>query len=312
LTLSKSVYLCARSFGLVLKLAGVFCLSGCVSAVAFSQTPALTECTRALYRGDYASAEQLASTNLKKSPSNVLLLVVLGRAQLAQGKLLPAFQVFRKALALAPKNPDALYFLSFTARALSQQKYQNLLSTHPDSSQVHELLAEAAVQSENPAAAEDEFRKALAGDPRSVEAATGMAELKRSQSKFDEAITYYTQAAQLAPLSYDAAYGLGACYTYKQDYSQAVTWLKKAVRLAPDSAAAHFALGNVLFRSDQLEAAIPELKTSLQLEARMRQAYFLLGRAYARLGRKDESDAAFRKLEELDRAAVPAAEADQP
>jgi Flp pilus assembly protein TadD len=310
LILSKSVYLCARSFGLVLKLARVFCLSGCVSAVAFSQTPTLTECTRALYRGDYARAEQLASTNLKKSPSDVLLLVVLGRAQLAQGKLLPAFQVFRKALALTPKNPDAIYFLSFAARALSQQEYQNLLSTHPDSSQ--ELLAEAAVQSENPAAAEDEFRKALAGDPRSVEAATGMAELKRSQSKFDEAITYYTQAAQLAPLSYDAAYGLGACYTYKQDYSQAVTWLKKAVRLAPDSAAAHFALGNALFRSDQVEAAIPELKTSLQLEARMRQAYFLLGRAYARLGRKDESDAAFRKLEELDRAAVHAAEADQP
>lgn len=308
MTLDKSAYFCGR----LAKLARVFCFAGGVSAVAFSQTPAVSECSRAFYQGDYARSEQLASAYLKKSPLDVRLIVVLGRAQLAQGKLLPAFEQFRKALTLAPKDVDALYFMSFAARALSQQEYQKLLSTHPESSQVHELLAEAAVQGGNPAVAEEEFKKALQADPRSVEAATGLAELKRSQSQFDEAITYYTQAIRFAPLSYDAAYGLGACYTYKQDYGQAVAWLNKAVRLAPDSAAAHFALGNALFKTDQLQAAIPELKASLRLEPRMRQAYFLLGRAYTRLGQKADADAAFRKLEELDRAAVPGSQATQP
>jgi Flp pilus assembly protein TadD len=31
----------------------------------------------------------------------------------------------------------------------------------------------------------------------------------------------------------------------------------------------------------------------------MKQAYFLLGRAYAKLGRKQEADAAFQKLDQL-------------
>jgi len=37
----------------------------------------------------------------------------------------------------------------------------------------------------------------LKANPRSIDAATELAELKRSQSKFDEAIDYYTQAAQI-------------------------------------------------------------------------------------------------------------------
>jgi tetratricopeptide (TPR) repeat protein len=169
----------------------------------------------------------------------------------------------------------------------------------PDSSRVHQLLAESALESQDPAQAEAEFRKALDANPRSTEVATEFAELKRSQSKFDEAITYYSQAVQLQPDSYVAVYGLGACYTYKQDYKQAVEWLRKAVALAPDSAAGHFALGNALFQSGSLEPAIPELKTSLRLEPGMKQAYFLLGRAYTKLGRKDEAAAAFKKLDEL-------------
>jgi tetratricopeptide (TPR) repeat protein len=306
------VYECNRSFVVVAKLASIFCLTACVSAVAFSQTAALSECTRALHQGDYGRAERLATAYLEKNPLDVRMLIALGRAQLAQGELLAAFKQFRKALVRSPKDVDALYYMSFAARALSQQEYQKLLRVHPESSQVHELLAEAAVRNDNPAVAEDEFKKALQADPRFVEAVVDLAELKRSQSKFEEAITYYTQAAGLAPLSYDVAYGLGACYTYQHDYGQAVTWLNKAIRLVPDSAAAHFALGNALLQSDQLEAAIPELKGSLRLEPNMRQAYFLLGRAYTRLGRKAEADAAFRKLEELDRAAVPATQTTQP
>ena len=66
-------------------------------------------------------------------------------------------------------------------------------------------------------------------------------------------------------------------------------------RSAPDSSAGRFALGSALFQSGQFEAAIPELKVSLQLEPRLKQAYFLLGRAYSKLGRKDEANAALSR-----------------
>jgi|SRR5436190_306269 len=264
-----------------------------------AQATVLNECTRALYREDYIQVEQLAQKHLRKNPSDVSVRVILARAELAEGKFRPAFEDLRKALASDRHNVDALYYLSFAARAMSQQEYQRLFAMAPDSSRVHQLLAESALESQNPAQAEAEFRKALDANPRSAEVATELAELKRSQSQFDEAIAYYLQALRSDATNYDAVYGLGACYTYKQDYKQAVEWLRKAAARAPDSAAGHFALGNALFQSGSLEPAIPELKTSLRLEPGMKQAYFLLGRAYTKLGRKEEAAAAFKKLDEL-------------
>ena len=55
-----------------------------------------------------------------------------------------------------------------------------------------------------------EFQNALRINPRSLDVAVSLAELKRSQSKFDEAIAYYIAAHKIGPLSYQIAYGLGA------------------------------------------------------------------------------------------------------
>jgi protein O-GlcNAc transferase len=270
-----------------------------------AESPDLAECTRALYRGEFAQAAQLAEKNLRTHPSAAPVRLMLARALLAQGKFEPAFAELRKVLSTDPNNTDALYYVSLIARESSQREYQRLLALAPDSDRAHQLLGEAALAAENPSEAEVEFQNALRVNPRSAEAALALADLKRSQSKFDEAISYYSQAEKIGSLSYPAAYGLGACYTYKKDYSQAATWLRKAVALAPDAAAAHFALGNALFQGGQLEAAIPALQRSLQLEPRMKQAYFLLGRDYTKLGRQQEAQSMFQKLDQMNRSEIP-------
>ena len=287
------------AFGLVLGLGSM------LGAQAPAQSLPLEKATEAFYRGEYGKAAELAEQRLRANPKSAPLRVLLARAELAQGKLLPAFEQLRSVLAGNPRNVDALYYLSIVARELSQQEYQRLFAMAPDSDRVHQLLGEAALASENKSEAETEFQSALKANPRSVEVATELAELKRSQSKFDEAIGYYTQAAQIGPLNYEIAYGLGACYTYKQDYAQAVQWLRKAVEFDPDSPAGRFALGNALFQSGDYALAIPQLKASLKVEQQFKQAYFLLGRAYSKLGRQEESKAAFQKLDELNRSEIP-------
>jgi len=271
-----------------------------------AQSLSLEKATEAFYRGEYAKTAELAEEQLRANPKSAPLRVLLARAELAQGKLLPAFEQLRSVLAGNPRNVDALYYLSIVARELSQQEYQRLFAMAPDSDRVHQVLGEAALASENKSEAETEFQSALKANPHSVEVATELAELKRSQSKFDEAIGYYTQAAQIGPLNYEIAYGLGACYTYKQDYAQAVQWFRKAVEFDPNSPAGRFALGNALFQSGDYALAIPELKASLKVEQQFKQAYFLLGRAYSKLGRQEESKAAFQKLDELNRGEIPA------
>jgi len=276
-----------------------------ISGWGNAQSSALAECTQALYKEDYSAVIRLAEKHLQKYPKDVLVRVVLARAELAQRKPLEAFEELRTALESDPKSIDALYYLSVVSKELSQNEYQRLFAIAPDSFRVHQLLGEAALSSKNSREAEREFDKALEVNPRSAEVSTELAELKRSQSKFDEAITYYLQAEKNGPPNYDVAYGLGACYTYKQEYPQAIEWLKKAVALAPAAVAGRFALGNALFQDGQFEAAVPELKVALKMEPRMKQAYFLLGRAYSKLGRPEEANAAIKKLDELNRSEVP-------
>jgi len=275
---------------------------------AHGQSSALAECTQTFYRGDYGTTVQLAEKHLRQYPKDVPVRILLARAELAQGKLREAFEELQKALAFDRRNIDALYYLSLVSREFSQREYQRLAALAPDSARVHQLLGEAALAAGDVTEAEGEFQKALEANPHFAEVSTELAELKRSQSKFDEAIGYYLDAERSGALNYDIAYGLGACYTYKQEYPQAIEWLRKAVDLAPDSAAGRFALGNALFQDGQLKAAIPELNAALRLEPRMKQGYFLLGRAYSKLGRQEEAKAAIKKLDELNRAEVPGRE----
>lgn len=270
-------------------------------AQAIAQTKAMPESERALYRGEYQQAARLAEQHLQKHPRDSSARVILARAALAQGDFQSALRELQRTLASDPRNIDAHYYLALVAKVLSQQQYQRLFALAPDSHRVHQLMAEAALAAEKHAEAEAEFQAALKIQPSSVEVLTELAELKRMQSNFDEAITYYARAEQAGTLDYDIAYGLGACYTYKQDYPRAIEYLQRAVNFVPDSAAARFALGNALFQGGRIEAAIPELKASLQLESQLKQAYFVLGRAYQKLNRRDEAKEAFRQLDEINR-----------
>jgi tetratricopeptide (TPR) repeat protein len=283
----------------------LFVLTGAAGGHTYGQSTALTESTKALYRGDYMQAAELAEAHLRTHPKDAPVRLILARAELAQGKFQQAFEGLEEVLVSDPRNIDALYYMSLTARELSRREYERLFSIAPDSDRVYQLLGEAALAAGNTSEAEEEFQKALKANPHSIEVSTELAELKRSQSKFDEAIVYYLQAEQIGPSNYEIAYGLGACYTYKQEYPRAIEWLRKASALAPDSAAGRFALGNALFQNGDTEAAIPELNVSLRLEPRMKQAYFLLGRAYSKLGRLDQAKAAVKKLDELNRSEIP-------
>src|SRR5260370_41659748 len=73
--------------------------------------------------------------------------------------------------------------------------------------------------------------------------------LKRSQSKFEEAIEYYAQAEHLGSLTFYVAYGLSTCYTFKQDHAKAILYFRKAATLDRASPPGHFVLCNAFFQN---------------------------------------------------------------
>src|SRR5882762_5643212 len=97
----------------------IFCLLLLVAAAgaqSHGQSLALSESTKAFYRGDYLRAAELAEKHLRAYPKDIPVRLILARAELAQGKFQQAFERLQSVLASDPKNMDALYYLSLIAR----------------------------------------------------------------------------------------------------------------------------------------------------------------------------------------------------
>jgi tetratricopeptide (TPR) repeat protein len=261
--------------------------------------PERSAAARAFDRGDYARAVTLARQRLTAFPRDTGARLVMARAEAALGHFENAYEAFRKALALQPRSTDALYYLSILGGVLAQAEYDRLFAQAPDSPRAHQLRGDLHAAQERPGDAEAEYKVALEAAPGSLEVLIALGDLTRRQSRFEDALGYYARAAELAPHNYDVLYGAGVCRSYRQEYAPAIQSFREALRVDPSSAPAHLALGHALLQSGQAAAAVPELETAAKLEPRMRQAQYLLGRAYRLLGRTQEAEATFARVQKL-------------
>lgn len=286
----------ARSFGTAtLGLTILLALPG----LQAQQSTLLAEGTKALYQNDLARSEALAAQLLKKRPRDADGMVLLARAEMAQGKLDLAFETLAMALRTQPRHVDALYYLGRLSLLLSPGQFEALLDMAPNSARSHQVLAEEAESRDDLSKAEEEYQAALRLDPKSVDVLNALGLIHQRKFKFNEASDYYSKAAAIQPRNFDSLYGLGSCHLYLQQPERAAEVLRQAVAADPQSSAAYFALGDALLRLGQDQEAVANLQASLKIAPDRRQTYVLLARAYRRLGKVDEANKALAKTVEL-------------
>jgi tetratricopeptide (TPR) repeat protein len=262
--------------------------------------PQLREGTRAFYTGEFERAALLARAYLRTHPQDPAGLVLLARAEMAQGKYLPAFQELRKALRADPKNIDAFYYLGQISKILGQLEYERLFAMAPDSARSHQFLAESYVAQRNDEKAAEEYKAALKADPRSVEVLCALGDEERWLFRFDDAAEHYSRALELAPSDYCGYYGLGVANLRRHDLPGAIEYLRRAVALQPKSGETRLALGSVLLQSGDVTGAFTELKAAVANKPDLRQAYALLARVYRTLGQLKEAGESLKKAQELE------------
>jgi len=260
----------------------------------------LRESTQAFYRGDFERAVSLAGDYLKVHPNNPAGLVLLARAEMAQGKDDLAYGDLRKALGADPKNIDALYYLAEVTKILGQREYERLFSLAPDSARTHQFLAESYIAQRNDDKAAEEYKAALRTDPRSVEILCALGDVERWLLRFDDAIEHYSRALELAPNDFCGNYGLGAAHLRRHELPSAIQYLRRAVELQPKSGETRLALGSVLLSNGDVDDALTQLKAAVTYKPDLRQAYALLAHAYRLHSQPKEAEEALEKAKELE------------
>lgn len=258
----------------------------------------LAAAQRALASNDLPAALALASALARAQPKDATIRVLLARVHLARGDLDAAYGELRRALAIAPRHVDALYYLGQVSATLSQQAFAALSQSAPGSARVRQLQAESLEAEENNAAAEAAYQAALDAQPDLVDAVLGLARLKRSRGACGEAVALYQKAESIRP-TFDAAYGLASCHNVLQNDVDAVKQFEIATRRDETSTAAWIGLGAALNKVGRSADALPALQRAIALEPGSGQAYYFLGLAYRALDDETRARAAFARAEAL-------------
>ena len=257
---------------------------------------------------------EAAAVSIRKeisvSPADAKAWMWQGIIDLGLGHLAIAVADLDHASSLDPTNVDILYHRGRAALALSRQSYETMYRLEPNSWHVHQVLAEADIESSQYADAVEQLKMAIA----STSPQSGLYEALGTSlwhiGKYQEAESAYETALKLDPDDTVTLYKLGCLRVDKGDAAGGQQLLER-VKIADPSlkltlyylGRAEAALGDDLKAVEDFKALIAEDPD----EGTAKQALFQLSRVYRRLHDEPASAAAqaqYRVLEQKSRDAT--------
>jgi len=186
-------------------------------------------------------------------------------------------------------NPEAEQFL----RAAATLKP----TAHVEEGQARAWLSLAhLIENKDPAQALQAYSKAAELTPADPEPHLSAGLLDERQKDFPSAESEYKKVLALDPHSTEAAIGLTNIYMKSNRLADAEPLLRRLAADRPDDAGLHAQLGRVLEAEGKKDDAILEFQTALKLSPKDSAAQRDLADLYADAGKNDLAEAAYRPL----------------
>ena len=229
----------------------------------------------------------------------------LGVAQLKAGKLDEATTNLQAALAKRPGDVDLLYYLGRATGLLSQQAFEQLRTTDPDSGRAHQILGETYAVLHNADGAEKEFREALRRQPQIRGVHLELGELYAGVSQWGKAETEFRAEASLQPGDFEAAFLLGNSLLQQGKVKEARLELARANDLQPGNPTLLYALGKASSVDGDKAAAEKVWLDVVRINtdgAVAQQAHFGLATLYRERGDLAKAEEEMKEVQRLRRA----------
>ncbi len=229
----------------------------------------------------------------------------LGVAQLKTGKFAEAITSLQAALAQRPGDVDLMYYLGRASGLLSQQMFDRLRATDPDSARAHQILGETYAVLHNATGAEQQFGEALRLRPATPGVHLELGEVYAGESQWDKAEQEFRAEAKLQPGDAEAAYRLGDALLQQGKAKEARRELERASALAPGKADVLYAVGKAAALDGDQAAAEKAWLAVLDIQkdgALAGQAHFGLAGVYRSRGDAARADAEMKEFQRLQKA----------
>lgn len=219
------------------------------------------------------------------------------------GDLDKAAEIVATLERISPGNIDVLYAAYRIHADLANRARDALALLAPDSSRMHEVMAQHLVNEGDLSGAITQYRKALSIDPklRGIHYELGEAILTDSTSDtaLQQAEKEFRTALAENPSDAGAEYWLGRVFARRLDFKSAMEHYSRALALRPDYVYAQIAMGEALMQMNQVQSALEHLLAASRLDPLNPTVHYRLASIYRDLGREADARgeiAAFNKL----------------
>jgi protein O-GlcNAc transferase len=241
------------------------------------------------------------------SGSAVDALVTEGNRAEDAGDVARACDLYRQAVALAPRNAKAHLNLGVALEArgdaaAARQCYETVLALQPGNAAAHYNLGKLFYTQGALAEADAQLRRALESRPDFADASLvhgyvhfDRARQAQSQGREDEALQSYRQVLALAPDHAEARFAMAGILAGRGELAAAVEEFRRVLETKPENPAVLCNLGTALKAMGRGAEALECYERALRADPGFADAHYNLGVAQRDLGQTELAIASFRR-----------------
>ncbi len=274
-------------------------------------SPELQQAVALHQQGRLDEAELLYKKAIAAAPRDFDALHLLGMLQLQRGRHAEAAQFLAQAVAIDARNPFAFFHLGCAQQELQRlaeaiASYDRAAELKPDFAEAFNNRGNALTALGRRAEALLSFDRAIALKPDFLLAHYNRGNLLRDLGRPAEALAACERALALKPDLVEAWHNRGAVLAELGQYDAALQSYDRALALRPQYAEALSSRGNLLRKMNRHDEALASYGRALALRPDYAAAFTDRGNALSELGRLDEAVADYDRALALDPGQVEA------
>ena len=261
---------------------------------------------------DYKEALQQFKPLLKTLPPDSdeaqRLVILIGMSHYGLGEFAASSPYLKQAADRDTQNLTLLLTLAHSCLLSRQYQcvldaFHRIVALNAESAEADMLMGEALDEMKDTIAATQEFRAAIAANPKEPNVHFGLGYLLWTQGHAPEAAQEFQAELDNDPEHIQAMLYLADSQIQMNRVEDARPLLEKVVRINPANPMGHLDLGIVYAEAGRNADALRELKAAAAIEPGNVKAHWRLARLYRSMGKTAEANAELTKSKDINRAA---------
>lgn len=251
-------------------------------------------------------AKIIAIGIIRKYPSNITALKILGSIRLVNKDFFEALKINNKILKLKSNdfevlNNLGLIYMNLNNYIQSEFYFNKAIEVESNNPNCHFNLASLYIKNGENDLAISSLKRTISINKLFYDAVLNLGFIYLKKLDFNNAKYYFNNAIEIKPESSEAYYNLALTHQKSKEFQLAKLNYEKSIIYNPKYAHAYNNLGIILTQSGEIDESIIKFSRALELISNFQEALFNLANSYLKINNLNNAVDCFNSLYEMDK-----------